>query len=225
MGATLVLFDIDGTLITSGGAGRRAMEAALAAAQCRGLRFSMAGMTDRAIVRRALLAEGLAADEGLIEAILSHYLEILAANLGDQVRVLRGVQALIDELAGWSQVQLGLGTGNLAAGAELKLRPTGLWPRFGYGGFGCDAEKRPELLAVAARRGAERAGLALAECRVVVIGDTIHDVEAARVNGFACVAVASGGNDRATLEASAPELLLDSLEDPQVLTWLKEWTR
>ncbi len=86
----------------------------------------MAGMTDRAIVRRALLAEGLAADEGLIEAILSHYLEILAANLGDQVRVLRGVHALIDELAGESQVQLGLGTGNLAAGAELKLRPTGL---------------------------------------------------------------------------------------------------
>lgn len=225
MVATLVLFDIDGTLITSGGAGRRAMERALAAAGCRGLQFSMAGMTDRAIVRRALQAEALEAEDGLIEEILSRYLAILQVTLGNQVQMLRGVQPLIDELAAWPEVQMGLGTGNLAAGAEIKLRPTGLWPRFAFGGFGCDAERRPELLAVAARRGAQVAGTALEHCRVVVVGDTVHDVDAAKANGFACVAVASGGNDRATLAGAAPELLVDSLEERQLLSWLKELTR
>lgn len=225
MVATLVLFDIDGTLITSGGAGRRAMERALAAAGFRNPGFSMAGMTDRAIVRKALAGDGLSACDVLVGEILSRYLQILEASLGQQVQLLRGAQALIDELAGWPQLFLGLGTGNVAAGAEIKLRATGLWPRFAFGGFGCDAEKRADLLAVAAGRGAQVAGLPLDRCRVVVIGDTVRDVAAARANGFACVAVASGGNDRATLAGAAPELLIDSLEERQLLSWLKELTR
>lgn len=225
MVATLVLFDIDGTLITSGGAGRRAMERALAAAGFRSPNFSMAGMTDRAIVRKALQSDGVRACDRLLGEILSRYLQILEASLGQQVQVLRGAQAVVDELAAWPELRLGLGTGNVAAGAEIKMRPTGLWPRFAFGGFGCDAEKRSELLAVAGRRGAKMAGLPLEHCRVVVIGDTVHDINAARANGFACVAVASGGNDRATLAGAAPELLIDNLEDRQLLSWLKELSR
>lgn len=220
MTATLVLFDIDGTLISSGGAGRRAMDLALQSQGCAGSSFSMAGMTDRAIARRALLAGGCPAHEGAIDAVLVRYLAVLAESLGEQVLVLQGVRELLTRLAGLAQLRLGLGTGNLAAGAQLKLAGTGLWPYFEFGGFGCDAEERAKLLRIAAERGAVQAGLPLAECRVCVVGDTIHDIVSARANGFACLAVATGGNSRDALATEQPQLLVDSLLDPRALQWL-----
>lgn len=220
MTATLVLFDIDGTLISSGGAGRRAMDLALRDYGCRITDFSLAGMTDRAIARRALLAGGCPASDEAIDAVLTRYLTILRETIGAQVRVLEGVRELLARLSGVPQLRLGLGTGNLAAGAQLKLAGTGLWPFFEFGGFGCDAEVRGSLLRVAAERGALKVGLPLEACQVYVVGDTIHDVAAARANGFACLAVASGGSSRERLAQAQPQLLVDSLEDPRALQWL-----
>lgn len=224
MSATLVLFDIDGTLIHSGGAGRRAMDRALRELGCGGASFSMAGMTDRAIARRALREGGCPETDEAIQAVLARYLALLQETVGAQVRVLAGVRDLLQQLSGIPQVRLGLGTGNLAAGAQLKLAATGLWSYFDFGGFGCDAELRGALLRVAAERGAAKAGLPLQACRVWVVGDTVLDVAAARANGFACLAVASGGSSRASLAQEQPELLVDSLEDPQALRWLAATT-
>lgn len=222
MSATLVLFDIDGTLINSGGAGRRAMDRALRELGCGGASFSMAGMTDRAIARRALREGGCPDTDEAIEAVLARYLALLQETVGTQVRVLLGVRELLQQLSAIPRVRLGLGTGNLAAGAQLKLAQTGLWSFFDFGGFGCDAEHRGALLRVAAERGAAKVGLPLPACRVLVVGDTVHDIAAARANGFACLAVASGGSSRAHLAQERPELLVDSLEDPLALHWLAE---
>ncbi len=220
MTATIALFDIDGTLINSGGAGRRAMDQALRELGCSGAAFSMAGMTDRAIARRALQEGGCPDSDAAINAVLDRYLAVLRGTLGAQVRVLAGVTQLIQQLRLCSQLRLGLGTGNVAAGAQLKLATTGLWPFFDFGGFGCDAELRAPLLRVAAERGALQAGLPLAACRVLVVGDTVHDIAAARANDFECLAVASGGSSRDSLAQHQPQLLVDSLEDPRALQWL-----
>jgi phosphoglycolate phosphatase len=215
---TVVLFDIDGTLVTCGGAGRRAMERAFREHTEQHVSdFSFGGMTDRAIVRQALAAARLAIDDALLEQTLERYLAHLADELprSSGYAVLPGVDAALDALeaarSAGAPIALGLGTGNLARGAELKLRPADLWRRFDFGGFGSDDEDRPTLLRHGERRGAERLGLDPSTVVTVVIGDTPRDVQAARAIGARCVAVASGSFDRATLEREEPDHVLDSL--------------
>lgn len=226
MDATILLFDIDGTLIDGQGSGRRAMEGAFAAI-CGGdgglpqLRF--AGMTDRAIVRAGLSVLGRPSEEGELDRVLAEYLRRLPEELRrTPPRALRGVDEVLAAVAAIGTVAIGLGTGNVRAGAQLKLDPIGLWPRFAFGGFGCDAEDRAELLRAGIARGAARLGVAPQRCRVVVIGDTPRDVEAARAVGARSLAVATSffsveelkaaGATRAVADLTAPEavqMLLD----------------
>ena len=202
MRPTVYLFDIDGTLISTGGAGRRSMEGAFGelfgARGVAAIAFSFAGMTDHAIVRNGLRAlEGPAIEHDL--AVIERVLEAYLVRLADEVRraetyvVHPGVRSILDWLPKTASTAIGLGTGNVRRGAYAKLTRGALHEAFPFGGFGCDAEDRTELLRVGAQRGAAALGLPLEECRIVVIGDTPKDVSAAHGIGAECIGVGTGG--------------------------------
>jgi phosphoglycolate phosphatase-like HAD superfamily hydrolase len=227
MEPVLVLWDIDGTILRGGGVGRRAMEAAfrevLDATEERDVvdvdlgTLPFHGNTDPAIIGAGLELLGRAAEPRLIEAIGDAYLAILAREVATRQPFVRlpGVRELVDALehAGFSQ---GLGTGNLEAAAWLKVDAVDLAGRFAFGGFGSDASERAELLHIGRSRGAARLGLPAERCRVVVVGDTLKDIAAARAIGAKVVAVATGGEEHATLSAAGPELLFESLDAADV---------
>jgi phosphoglycolate phosphatase-like HAD superfamily hydrolase len=217
MRPTVLLFDVDGTLIDTGGAGRRSMERAFE--RCHGRRDACAqmafgGMTDRAICRDGLGVIGVPATEEAIDALLAAYLVALADELAasTRCRVLAGIEAALDA-AERASAAVGLGTGNVHAGARLKLGRVGLADRFAFGGFGSDHEVRSELLRVGAERGAARLGAAREACRVVVIGDTPKDVAAAHAVGAECVAVATGSFGVEALAACGPRWVFASLAE------------
>jgi phosphoglycolate phosphatase len=207
MTPTILLFDIDGTLLYGGGAGRRAVVRVFGDQFARreifdDVRFH--GMTDRAIVRGGLLRAGLPADEAAIDAICAAYLAALADEVPRSVdfRVMPGAPALLEALAGRPGLALGLGTGNLREGARIKLEHARLYHHFAFGGFGCDAEDRAELLRIGAERGAQHLGTALGDCRIVVIGDTPKDVAAAQAIGARSLTVETSGFKAADLLAA-----------------------
>jgi phosphoglycolate phosphatase-like HAD superfamily hydrolase len=226
---TVLLFDVDGTLVTTAGVGRRALEQAFRArfGSSAGLdAIDFHGMTDRAIVRAALAALGEPADgaagDAAIDAILDAYLTYLETEVGRaDLRVHRGVHAVLDAVAGWRAVAVGLGTGNIRAGARLKLAPLQLFDRFRFGGFGCDHELRPTLLRIGATRGARLLGTPLAACRTVVIGDTPLDVGAASAIGAESIAVATSRWDEPTLRAAGATYAFPDLAHPDVLPALR----
>jgi phosphoglycolate phosphatase-like HAD superfamily hydrolase len=194
----LILFDIDGTLIRSGGAGVEALERA--AAELHAIERAMdgisaAGGTDPALIdeifRRRL---GRAPAPGDAEALLERYLAHLPALLAEagRYRVLSGVTEALDCLEARGAT-IGLATGNVERGAELKLRPGDLWRRFPFGGFGSDAADRAELVERAIERGERHAGRRFERGReVVVVGDTPKDVAAAHARGATAIGVATG---------------------------------
>ena len=207
MTPTVLLFDIDGTLLHGGGAGRRAVVRVFGEQFARrevfdDVRFH--GMTDRAIVRGGLLRAGLPADEAAIDAICAAYLAALAEEVprAADFRVMPGAAALLDALSGRTGLAVGLGTGNLREGARIKLERAGLYHHFAFGGFGCDAEDRAELLRIGAERGARHVGSPLADCRLIVIGDTPKDVAAAQAIGARSLTVETSGFSAADLLAA-----------------------
>lgn len=220
----LLLFDIDGTLLTCGGAGRRALGAALEAlaesvelsvATARGAarEVALAGRTDRAIVADLLAALGLG--ERHITGFVDDYLHRLEGELARSpgFAVLPGVRRLLGELAGTAHA-LGIGTGNLADAAALKLRRAELEGHFAFGGYGSDAHERAELI----RHGLARGRVHAADPNVpaLVIGDTPHDVRAAHANGVPCLAVASGHFDAPALAQAGAERVVTSLAEVDV---------
>jgi phosphoglycolate phosphatase-like HAD superfamily hydrolase len=218
---TVLLFDVDGTLVTTCGAGRRAIERSfeLRHGTKEVLSFSFGGMTDKAIVRSALLALGkeFATEEELqseIAATLLFYLDVLADEVArTPIRIHDGMIRAMDTADRHSNVALGLGTGNVRRGAEIKLGRVGIFDRFGFGGFGDDSIDRPQILLAGARRGAARLGIPLEECRIVVIGDTPKDISAAKAIGADSIAVATGMHDRAELEHCDPTATFETLAD------------
>lgn len=227
MRPTVLLFDIDGTLLDSRGAGRRAMEAAFEATigTTRPLStFTFHGMTDRAIVRQGLRAVDAPAgdEETMIERILEAYLEALPECIASAkgYRLHAGVVELLDALAGHEHFAIGLGTGNLHNGAHLKLSPLGIWDRFAFGGFGSDHEDRARLIAIGADRGAARLGQSREACRVVIIGDTPRDVEAALAIGAETLAVGTSGFDLVELRECGARHCVDDLTAPEALAML-----
>src|SRR5438309_5387867 len=177
----LVLFDIDGTLITDGGAARHAFTIAIKETYgYRGdlRRYDFAGRTDPHIAHMVLHDAGLDAKQ--IDAKLEHlwmrYIEELAASAPTRVRELPGIHALLDALRADSRVTLALLTGNIEAGARLKLAPPMLNDYFPFGAFGSDSARREELPPIAVARAAEAIGYRFAGRDVVIIGDSIWDV-------------------------------------------------
>ena len=227
MKPTVFLFDIDGTLVDTGGAGRRAMVTAFSTLYghpdpFEGLAFG--GMTDKAIARHGITTSGADCTDAEIDRALAAYVAHLDEEVAktDRYRVLPGVHDVIAWLVSFEEAPfaLGLGTGNVKRGAMTKLERGGLHVHFPFGGFGCDAEDRGELLAHGARRGAAQLGLPLHACRVVVIGDTPRDVAAAYAIGGECLGVATGGVPSSTLRDAKAHHVVETLEDPSARTFL-----
>jgi phosphoglycolate phosphatase-like HAD superfamily hydrolase len=215
---TVLLFDIDGTLVTTGGAGRRAMDRAFEVLTGRGdaTHFPFAGMTDRAIVRAGLVHVGHDDDDASIERLLSLYVELLEQEVSSatEYAVYPGIIRALDAALGADHTAIGLGTGNLRRGARIKLSKVELYERFAFGGFGCDHEDRAQLLRTGAERGAELFGRPLGECRVVVIGDTVRDVDAGLAIGADVVAVGTGGEELAVLRTRGAHFVFRDLDEP-----------
>lgn len=216
----LILFDIDGTLITARGAGRRAIRRALEAVYgtCGTLdTCEMSGKTDPRIIHEVMEGGGLERDH--IKERLGDFFEIYARSLteevgdGKDIVTMPGVVDLVRRLAEERDVVLGLLTGNIEEGARIKLTPPGLWPYFSLGAFGSDEADRRRLPSLAARRAHALHGHPFQPEEVLVIGDTPHDVDCARAFGAVAVAVATGRFTRAQLEAERPDLVFDNFAD------------
>lgn len=220
----ILLFDIDGTLVSSDGAGRRSFQRAFCTlyGSDEACRFPFNGLTDPLIAKLALQAAGICADAPTITRLLDVYLRCLEEEMtaGRGYQALSGVLELLQQLSTLPSVTMGLGTGNLVAGADLKLNQVQLDQFFSFGGYGSDHEERAELLRVGAQRGAEQVGQSRKDSTVIVIGDTPKDVAAAHAIGATCVAVASGGHSIDELRACDPELAVTDMTDPRVLDYL-----
>ncbi len=209
------LFDIDGTLLRAGGAGARAFDRVMATLHAverasEGTLFG--GKTDPWIIDQIYqrhLARG-AADED-IAAFLAHYLPLLEEELcARPLRVLPAVEPTLTALA--PLALLGVATGNVEPAAAIKLRHAGLSDHFHFGGYGSDSRDRAALVAVAIERAR---ALAPAHTHVIVVGDTIHDIEAARACKATVCAVTTGSDPREALLSA--DAVFDSLEE--LLPW------
>ena len=217
----LVLFDIDGTLLSSEGMGRASMQRALdeVFGSPGNPAYRYDGKTDRQIVREVMRMEGHSDEhiDSRMEKLMELYVEGLRAGAKSgkfNVQPLAGVPEILDALEAREDVVLGLLTGNIAPGARIKLRAAGIDPnRFRVNAFGSDHEHRPELPAIAQRRANETLGLKFAGEKLVVIGDTPADIECGRSLGARAIGVASGHYSVKQLLAHKPYAALRSLAD------------
>lgn len=223
----LVLFDIDGTLLLSAGAGRRALTAAMVAevsdpAVYDQVRFD--GKTDPQIVRELLEVAGHAGatDPVFIDTICRRYVSYLEDELKHPrttMTVMPGIPELLTELERQAGVILGLLTGNVVQGASLKLTAAGIQPdRFAVGAYGSDSAHRPDLPAIAARRAEPHFGRAPYGSEVIIIGDTPADVTCGRGICARAIGVATGSYSVASLaDAGAHAAFPDLSDTPRVL--------
>jgi phosphoglycolate phosphatase-like HAD superfamily hydrolase len=215
----LVLFDIDGTLIASGGAGKAAMEAALRlefgiAELTDGVPYS--GRTDRAIGLELLHLHGIAAVPENWHRLRKAYLHHLPASLArHRGQVLPGIRALLEHLVTQSEVAVGLLTGNIQEGARLKLGHYRLDHHFAFGGFGDQHLDRDDVARDALVAGRQHLGELGTLGQVWVIGDTPLDIQCARAIGARVAAVATGLHPVDELAAARPDLLFADLADFQ----------
>lgn len=212
-----VLFDIDGTLIRTGGAGVRAFVRAAGARLGRpeaAQRLSFAGRTDTSLIRELFRGEGVPDHQTDLATYLDTYLGFLREELeihaGERCP---GVERSLGDL-GRAAVPpvVGLLTGNVREGARLKLGAHGLWDAFSFGAFGDDDEDRNRLAVLACERAEARLGGRLSGGEVLVIGDTPLDVACAHAAGAACLGVATGQHSCEDLEAAGATWAVPSLE-------------
>jgi phosphoglycolate phosphatase-like HAD superfamily hydrolase len=179
--------------------------------------YDFRGKTDPRIVVDLMRAAGLGHEgiENRLAACFETYVRELEALIGDGgcVQAMPGIVALVRELSARDDAVVGLLTGNIARGAELKLRPTGLWPLFRVGAFGSDDMDRRRLPAVARGRARTVVGRDIPFERVTIIGDTPLDVDCARACGALAVAVATGQHAHDELASCRPDLLFADFSD------------
>lgn len=191
----LVLFDIDGTLIDSGGAGSRSLDLAfkeLFSIENAFHGISMAGKTDTQIMKEGLIKHGILT-EGNLDAVIKTYLKHLHKEINnDRRQVKPGIYELLEMLSRVENIRLGLLTGNLELGARIKLEPFNLNKYFLTGAFGSDDEDRNRLLPIAIRRFEDLCQAKILPEDCVVIGDTPLDIYCAKPYGAICIAVATG---------------------------------
>jgi phosphoglycolate phosphatase len=216
----LVLFDIDGTLVLTGGAGLRAMNRA-----CEDILghtdalngIQVAGRTDWIILHDALQQIGRDLDEVLFDALRVRYVRYLADEIEHPGTGIKDVLPGVRELVGWlhtrEDVFLGLLTGNFEEGARIKLEHFDLWKYFRCGAFGDDAADRNALVPFAVKRATECGLPTLAPRDVIIVGDTPHDVACARASGAVAVAVATGTYTVEQLKDTGADIVLPDLSD------------
>ena len=223
----LLLWDIDGTLITTGAAGQQAIIRATAE------RFGgngdldgveIAGRTDTGIARQILQKYCASISDENVRSFLDLYVRLLAEELPRrQGRVLPGVLELLERSARQTETTLGLLTGNLKRGAKLKLEHYKLWRFFAFGAFSDDHHDRNELGGFALSRALEGTGINFTGPQIDVIGDTGHDIACGKAFGARTIAVATGSWSREQLAEHQPDFLFDDLsnvdEVMQTLGW------
>jgi phosphoglycolate phosphatase-like HAD superfamily hydrolase len=220
--STLVLFDIDGTILLTAGAGRRAITAAVTgevgpSSAFDQIRFD--GKTDPQIVVEMLEATGdpRARDPDFVRTLCRRYVALLAEELQHPrttTTVMPGILELLDALEQEAEVVLGLLTGNMAEGAALKLAAAGIPPdRFRVGAYGSDSPHRPDLPAIAARRAAAHFGREPRGREVVIIGDTPADVTCGRSIAARAIGVATGSYPVTSLAQAGAHVAFRDLSD------------
>ena len=225
----LVLFDIDGTLVLTGGAGLRAMNRAIeqVLGHNDGLDgIPLAGRTDWSILVDAVTKVGQQMDTALLGTLRERYVANLAIEIqhpGKGIKaVMPGIRALLDELESREDVFVGLLTGNFEEGAKIKLGHFDLWRYFTCGAYGGDAADRNALVPFAIER-ARQCGLPeIAPANVLVVGDTPHDVACAHAAGAVPVAVATGHHTVEQLRNSGAEIVFQDLRDTRAFLELLE---
>ena len=213
----LVLFDIDGTLVSTDGAGRLAVTRTFEDVTgipdgFAGVR--MAGKTAPQIIREGLEANTLPGTDGLRSRILDRYLSLLPEALAraEHPRLLPGVERVLEDLARRPGVVTGLLTGNIEDGARVKLSFFGIWEKFSLGAYGSDDEERKNLVPFALERAVRRFGGRPSASDVWLVGDTPNDIAAARAHGARVLAVASGPHTLEELEGHTPDAAVRSLD-------------
>ena len=223
MSETLILFDIDGTLLDTGGAGLAALREAFADEfpdeAGRMPQLDLAGATDSGLVRNIFRHAEIDHSDHNRDRYLAAYLARLGENLPRfGGRLLPGVGTLLETLAAEPDVHIGLLTGNIAQGARLKVDHFGIGHHFPFGSFGDDHHDRDQLGPIAIARARDTTGRSFSHGRTYVLGDTPKDIRCARAASVQAVAVATGSIPRDELEQHRPDTLLDDLSDtPAVL--------
>jgi phosphoglycolate phosphatase-like HAD superfamily hydrolase len=225
----VLLFDVDGTLIRAGGAGRKALNRAaeiLYGKKNACSELSLAGRTDLYNFGAAYrFATGRRPTRAHVERLHREYLKHLPHYVRAGIRrrtyhIPPGLKTLLRRLARDKRVLLGLGTGNMEQGARIKLEPSGFNAYFLFGGYGSDAFHRPVLLKKAAMRAKKFARESFGPDDVYVIGDTPFDVSAGRKAGFKTIAVGTGFADWKELRASKPDYLAKDFRNTKKwLSW------
>lgn len=213
----LFLFDIDGTLLSTARAGEHALRLSLKE------RFgvdddlasiSFAGSTDGNIAQQMFAANGIPATPENTADLFDGYVHHLALELPRREgRILPGIVELLEALHEREDCVLGLLTGNIERGAELKLSHYGVWDFFEFGAFADDHIDRNKLGPVAHARAVEKHGISFDADEVFVIGDTPKDIDCARAAGFKAVAIATGNYSRDELAAHSPDYLFEDLSN------------
>ena len=213
----LYLFDIDGTLVDTAGAGMDALQqAARRVFGCDGPPLDLAGSTDLGVVREIHRHLGIGETPESVASYLHAYHEELERNLASGAwagRVLDGVLTILDSLGGDSRRSIGLLTGNTAGGAATKMRHFGLDHHFPFGAYGCDDADRNKLGPIALERARAHTGRPFRAADVWVIGDTPKDIACARAIGARCLAVATGSFSVEQLDAFGPDIVVPTLHE------------
>ncbi|MDR3237586.1 MAG: HAD hydrolase-like protein, partial [Spirochaetia bacterium] len=215
------LFDIDGTILNAGAAGKDAfMEAAMLVFGTAGAmqNVDFQGRTDRYIIEESFKHSSVTAEElkAKTELMKRSYIESLRKTIHEHESVLLpGVRELIQELYADEKIILGLLTGNFMESAFIKLARFGLEIFFHVGAYGEDAIDRSELPPIAKKRIAEHKGIELDFSRIIIIGDTVHDIECARKSGAVSISVGTGWTHKEKLLEKNPDYCLDNLADTQ----------
>jgi phosphoglycolate phosphatase len=213
----LLLFDIDGTLVNTGGAGVESLKTIVRSrfGATDDLRdIEIAGKTDRAIIRDILRKYQVDPNEENIASFVQDYIHKLPLSLSrSRGRVLPGIRRLLERLRPQPNIVLALLTGNLRQGAKLKLQHYGLWDFFEFGAFADDHHDRNELGTFARERAHTRHGHDFDAADIDVIGDTNHDIACGKAFGARTIAVATGSWSRERLQRCTPDFLFDDLAD------------
>lgn len=223
----LLLFDIDGTLIHSGGAGLHALK--LAFKERFGIDddlhdIEIAGMTDSGIVVSILKKHKIPTTNENVSAFLDSYVHFLSLELPRRKgKLLPGVLELLEQLKSRSHLALALLTGNVSRGAQLKLEHYGVWHFFEFGAFADDHHDRNRLGPFARARAREKHGREFAASEIDVIGDTPRDIACGKALGARTIAVATGTWSRDELAGYKPDFLIDDLSDVQTVIDTLGW--
>jgi phosphoglycolate phosphatase len=212
-----VLFDIDGTLINTGGAGHRALHLSLEF--CTGIKdgfqgIEMAGRTDPVIIKEALKKWNIEINDSIVNEIIRKYITFLAQELtvSNNRRLMPGIVDLLNHITG-DGVHVGLLTGNIEKGAELKLKSFEIDHYFTFGGFSSDDDNRNNLLPIALNKLYVKTGIRVLPHECLVIGDTPYDVTCAQPHGAKVIAVATGCYSFEDLSVTGAEWIFHDLGD------------